>query len=658
MKRLRLNHKFVAGFLAALIILSLALFFLGVPAAYAAQDNQTTPTLCEGWGALGNPECWFYTIVRAILSVIKNAVQWVAWGLFNFVGLLIDFTLNLSGNITSGGEGNPIRQGYRIVLMVANLAIVLAFIIAAFGVMLRKDAWGKNALPRLIAVALLINFAFPFAVGAIDLSDAITQTIKNAASFNPTVFQNIISPNYIISGFGDANEATVLELISLVFLIFFAAIAIFVMFALAAMFLIRFAALAILLVLLPLAIAAAIFPGLKIGTRGNPLRTWITQFTRWLLFGPIAMFFVWLAIAMITGGGEQAAPPSQIDLTESGSIGFLAGMISALAIMLGGLIVANQMGITGAKYFYNQGQKAAGWARARAREGVDRAWSAPLRSEQGRARIERMQQTRGLRLVGRTLNTAATRAEQNIQQIAERRIQTLAQNPERLAQALPTLRGARRAAALDTLRKKNALHLIPEAAGGIARYIEDPKIEREFRAQGRIGAYEDIERTVGFNREIIEAARRSGTNSLAFRRAVEAFRRQRYQTTKHVEALQTRIFRHGDQFGLSNNIRQAVAEELAHNLVDALPEATARLRTKANAEEYANFQNVFDAYMRNFEATHLPAHLRGLGVQDRDKLAYIQANSPHLAGWASRAYPAYRRSLAGLLYAPPQQQTS
>lgn len=438
-------------------------------------------------------------------------------------------------------------------------------------------------------------------------------------------------------------------------------ILIITMFAYVFMLLARYVALSFFIILFPLAVIFWMFPNLKVAG-GNLWDQWFQGFTRWLLFAPIGLFFIWLAVKLMTEDPDSKG--SVLTTVGGGEAGFFAAvgnMVVVVGFMLGGLIVANKMSITGAGVAQGLVNKAGQYAKGRAKLSGARAGA--YLSEKAKKPVEGMQRTPGLRTLGRGLNIAGAKAEQALAKKAKDQIKALAKNPERLAKAIPTLRGARQAEALEILRKKNALHLIPEEAGGIAAVMADPSTRAAFQRLGRNNDLEDLERAIGMDESVAQAARAfdetgSRADEADLQSAVDTFQKRAYQSSKHVDALQTRIFRPGEQYGLGDEARQAVAESLTHGLVDRMPESTVRLRTKATAGEFTNFQGIFDGHMTNFEKTHLDPALRGPGVDEKKKLEHIDANSPIFSAWARRVYPAYNKSLGGLLFAPTTTVTT
>lgn len=81
---------------------------------------------------------------------------------------------------------NPMTElGWNFTAGLANMILVLIFLIIAFAFILKIETFqAKKALPRLIIVALLINFSWLFVKMLIDLTQIVYQTILNAGGGN------------------------------------------------------------------------------------------------------------------------------------------------------------------------------------------------------------------------------------------------------------------------------------------------------------------------------------------------------------------------------------------------------------------------------------------------------------------------------------------
>jgi len=87
------------------------------------------------------------------------------------------------------------RAGWDFSAGLANMLLVLIFLIIAFAFIFKIETFqAQKALPKLILVALLINFSFLFVQMLIDLSQILYNTVLPEAPLISTVMEVLISP--------------------------------------------------------------------------------------------------------------------------------------------------------------------------------------------------------------------------------------------------------------------------------------------------------------------------------------------------------------------------------------------------------------------------------------------------------------------------------
>ena len=262
-----------------------------------------------------------------------------------------------------------IEVGWGIVRDIANLGFVLAIIIIAFATILRFKEYGaKKLLPKLIAAAIIVNFSLVIAVTIINFSNIITnffleERIGAEASTISTVIAGAFNPQRLglegVASEGDVplppdpsstkaggniffSEAAITDITKTVFTVVFTGLTAFVFFALAFMLLARFIILALLIILAPITWLFWVIPGLA-----KHFKEWWSSFFKWVFFAPAVSFFIYLALT----SAETLASKSGVTNIESGLSEIMKGgsqMIVLAALLMGGLIVANKLGIAGA----------------------------------------------------------------------------------------------------------------------------------------------------------------------------------------------------------------------------------------------------------------------------------------------------------------------
>lgn len=338
-------------------------------------------------------------MVAYLNSLVGAAIGFLAGILFGAASWLVGFTIDLNTDLA---ESSVIANGHEIVLSLANLGIVVAIIAVAFMIMLRKAE--AKLLIKLVTVALLINFGFYIVTNIfIKPVDNITRTINDAINIGPAGFagafsgvfrnDNFINPvtpeavRKIAEGEGEAGGfigGLADGLVGMMFLFITTIIGVGSLLAFAGMLLIRYVALSILIIVLPIAILAWAFPDLKI-PGGNPWSVWTEHFFRWLFFAPIGLFFMWLAISIIVDTGGAGSVLKATDGTEAGFFVAIGNMVVVVGFLLGGILMADKMSITGAGYAMKTAKKGGEWAQKKTKETGVRTGTWALRTGGGRS---------------------------------------------------------------------------------------------------------------------------------------------------------------------------------------------------------------------------------------------------------------------------------
>ncbi len=315
-----------------------------IPAnAYAAE------TVADGiQKALAGILLWFGEIAATLLAYSASLVVW---------------SLNLNSTIM---ESPVVQVGWIISRDIANLGFILVVILIAFATILQFQQYGiKQLLTKLVIAALLINFSLTIAGVFIDFAGVLTSFfIERSIPGNSTDFGQALGTAFKPHSLLGVKDATALQatinasgtagagLTSLLFVIIFTLVAFISFLTLAAMFLVRFVALGILLVLAPLAWLFYAFPRLS-----GLFSKWWSEFLRWVFFAPAASFFIYIAFftTLNRGGynraqqqGSAAAGAVDDTLLIEGFAQTATDMILLVGLLMGGLIVANKMGIAGA----------------------------------------------------------------------------------------------------------------------------------------------------------------------------------------------------------------------------------------------------------------------------------------------------------------------
>jgi hypothetical protein len=355
---------------------------------------------------------------KDLVIAVGTAIQWIMGWLIKASASFFEGMLGIGFKDTI----ETIRVGWTACRDFANMFFILFMVVIAFGTILRIEQYGiKKLLPKVIGIALLINFSMVFCSVIVDFSnltaDFFIKDIKNniygtpaengtpakmgaisatfADSFNVTGVYTTFTDCKDIQKLGAAecdryssfwepmtlalckdawqrksaectkNGSVTLktdENVSFLNLILgytvgsiIMLMASFTLFAGGIMLLFRIVAIWFLVTISPLVFMCYILPGLK-----SNWQKWWKTFINWCIFAPAYSFFVWMAIQIAVSGANKRMGLTANQYTISGNYDALSNsfvtnpgqqLISYLVILgflIGGLIVAKQLGVYGA----------------------------------------------------------------------------------------------------------------------------------------------------------------------------------------------------------------------------------------------------------------------------------------------------------------------
>lgn len=273
---------------ACAIVFAIAVAAMLVPRLAGAQDLSIGGDILLGGAVLP-----FAKILLATLFLIQ--------AILNYLLRAASAMLN---HVTSGDFlAVPITQypivqiGWRITRDFANMAFVLVLLYLAFGIILRlPKVNAKQILPKLIGVALLINFSLVIVGFAIDISNRV-MLLFLAPITQGDVGGALLSGSHLIETYGSALfslrlSTQIADIANAVFTIVFTAIITGIFVVLALMFVARLIIFWQIAILAPLAWLSAAIPIEGMNFFGD----WFGRLRRWLFWGPKAAFWVFLAV--------------------------------------------------------------------------------------------------------------------------------------------------------------------------------------------------------------------------------------------------------------------------------------------------------------------------------------------------------------------------
>lgn len=312
-----------------------------------------------GWDA-----DWFTELISLalfpILELLAMVLSWVAE--------ITNWAMQPSPITTS----SFVEAGFSATRDFANSLFILILLGIALDFILFNSFGVKRALPKLLIIALLINFSVPIAGVALDFANIISAHFLASVSgkgFTEAIAQSVGLVNIFNadeSGLHqiidpDAAKSVKNSFINILFSIGLLLGMIFIFLALALMFLIRTAYISVLLILLPIALVLSAFP-----PTSNHFSKWMSKFMQWTMFAPAATFFLYLSTLLLVETGSKGILSMGGGVAPDSSAFIFLRYIMAWGLMLMSLTVAQSMGITGASTAKAMWSKGTKWARGKA----------------------------------------------------------------------------------------------------------------------------------------------------------------------------------------------------------------------------------------------------------------------------------------------------
>ena len=299
------------------------------------------------------------------LGFIAGALSAIAHIIIELVGKLLIVLIEILQAVVTYNDfinADAVDRGWRLVRDIANMAFLIIFIAIAFATIMRVEQYEwKKLLPKLLIMAILVNFSKTVAGLILDAAQVIMITFVNG-------FKLVAAGNLIRSfGLNDLlairefsggdvggvtpNSIAAASILAVVLLV----IATITVGVVVLMFLIRIVYLWILIILAPIAFLLAATPGFS-----SKFNDWWNKFIRYAFLGPIMAFFLWLSFTVMAGvpGNDNLARHS--GFFEDSIAGSTAASISAIstsdqmlsyiitiALLLLSLSVANNLGVAG-----------------------------------------------------------------------------------------------------------------------------------------------------------------------------------------------------------------------------------------------------------------------------------------------------------------------
>jgi hypothetical protein len=339
-----MNNKLTKKIILGIICFAILFFVINVSFVFAQNETPSQATLGDNVG-----------------GAVAILIGWIANIFFMLTGwiltLLIDVLIKISAyngfiNVTT------VEVGWVKVRDLCNMFFILILLIIAFATILRIESYpAKKLLPKLLIMAVLINFSKTICGLFIDFSQVIMLTFVNA--FKDAGAGNLINLFKIqnVAKIGTATDAALqktsatgwMTVIGIILGVIVFIVTIVVVLVMIVILIMRIIMLWIYVILSPLAFLLASFPaGQKYSAQ------WWGDFSKNVIVGPVLAFFLWLALktaeqSSVVMVSMVGADPNNQVCAGQGSLAFFCSdeiqkFIIVLGLLVGGLIVTQQIG--------------------------------------------------------------------------------------------------------------------------------------------------------------------------------------------------------------------------------------------------------------------------------------------------------------------------
>lgn len=192
-----------------------------------------------------------------------------------------------------------LNTGWGLVRDFVNMFYILILIFLAIATILRVNKFSdKKLLIAVVISALLVNFSKPIALFIIDVSNLAMNFFMGGIVRAHMSYSSLMADKVNLSSLFAKNSILNEEggLLLLMTEIIFSTIFAIALFVLAIALLMRLVAFWVLIVLSPLAFFGLALPGTFVGSL---FKSWLEKMAYWAFFGPVLLFFLWLAIVLV-----------------------------------------------------------------------------------------------------------------------------------------------------------------------------------------------------------------------------------------------------------------------------------------------------------------------------------------------------------------------
>lgn len=312
------------------------------------------------------------------LTAVGHIVKWYVQAIGKLVLLMIGILIKVA-SYNEFVNSAAVKEGWVIMRDVVNMFFILILLVIAFATIFNVKEYKYQAmLPRLLIMAVVINYSRTIAGIFIDFGQVVMLTFVNgfqaAAGGN---FVNALRINDLLTFSPDiAAKDTSLGFVFAAYILaaLIITVTLVVVVAMVMILIMRIVMLWFLVVLSPIAFMSSVWPGGRLKANYGK---WWEMFIDNITIGPIMAFFLWLSLLVLgsgtigkefMGGDVSANLPSAAG-TKIGTFENMISYLMGIGMLLGSLYMTKNLqaagsGIAGSVLGKIQGYASAGLRKA------------------------------------------------------------------------------------------------------------------------------------------------------------------------------------------------------------------------------------------------------------------------------------------------------
>lgn len=322
-------------------------------------------------------------------SKLAAVLAWIFYGLSWALGAILSIVLEVLLKVAKYNDflNQPaVTEGWKIVRDVCNNFFIVVLLVIAVGTALRVPNYHyKNLLPKLLVMAVLINFSKMFAGIMIDFAQVVMLTFANPlaeadgqaiilAAINLPAASSLTELTKVFDNNKDGYNIWDV-LVAFVFALIVSVVVVVVSTIIMIMLIYRIVMLWFLVILSPAAFFLSTFP------KGQQYAgQWWSMMAKYLVVGPVMVFFLFLSLFtmsnMVADQGldnnlglsgnlmnapkapnpdtatvtVDGGPPRTVQFSDLASSKGLFNFTIVIGLMVGSLVMGQQAGVAGGKW--------------------------------------------------------------------------------------------------------------------------------------------------------------------------------------------------------------------------------------------------------------------------------------------------------------------